>query len=1112
MCRPPRSNLAVARRAALLGAVAAAAAAPANAADDVFIYSSASTIRGLNLTLGTDSPLTTSPIASAANALAINAQAGFVYYGDDTSVYRWDPALGNGAASHSLMANFAAGPVTAPITALDSTAGSYLDGVYYVGSENAQGYVEDLYALTMSFDGSQVVAAEALDLLGACGCTPQDLGGFGDVAAVDEAGLTVLYGSTSPLGTGGGSAGRWRFVPSTDTFTFLATAQNGQMSNSLSNRLYSNVGQGIREVDRTTGLTSGTTLFTTSASIFDFTSGFSFDFGDAPDSYGGAFHGVDAATGRPRIGTLGADNDPGTLNASAGGSDGAGDDAAGVDDEDALSGAAPVSVASGAHSISVQCSAGTRVAGWIDFDRDGRFDPNERNDNHPASCAAGQVTLEWVSLGGAQGGDSWLRLRASSNLASIAEPVGIASDGEVEDHPIAITGPSYGSCPAGSVATTYTANDLPLTVPASAVTVASTITVPAGAAVTDVNVVGLDGTHTWISDLRFFLAHDGTERRLYGYSCDFQDDFAFSFDDEAGTVPTACPPTTGQNHLPAESLDAFDGTASGGTWELRVQNRNTRGRVGAVQDWGLEICTAAPVAEAPALRLGKAASVSGRDATITLALENIGNAALADVALVDDLDAAFGVGNHTVIEAPTLVSGPSTVAPESGYTGAGAATGLLAAGSALAPGERVTVRFAVRIDTPSGGPGGTVGAYENSATGSGTSPGGTSVTDVSNAGLDLTVDADAPTPVVFDASARLSGRVFVDVSGVAISHDGVLDAGEPGVGGRTVSFAAADGTALGAALTDGQGAWRFDVPAARADAPVTVRVNAAATTAFVSEAPAWADADLADGRLVLVPGVGAERTGLDVGVAPAPRLESDRVLSVAAGARASFAHAHVAGSHGTLSAAIGRADGGRAGGGGDELPGATLLADANCDGTGDAAWAPPITVVPGQRTCFVVQAFLPAAVPAGTRYAVAIDTTLVLSDTADTGHATSFARRNVDTVTVAGSGEGRLQLSKRVRNVTLGEGFGNANAGLPGHVLEYEIEYRNSGTAPLDGLRLDDLAPPYTTVQPGTAVCADVPSPLACSVVETGASLGWRFTGSLPAGSRGSVTYRVAID
>ena len=1103
---PTRAALAGLAGTAALGAALAVAPGAAGAADDVFVYSSNATIRGINVTRNTDVFLTSSPIASGVNALAVNTDAGYAYYGDGTSVYRWDPALGSGAASHSLMMDLAAGPVTAPATELDSTGGTFLDGTYYVGSESG-GFANEVHALTMSLDGTQVVAAEALGLLAACGCTPQDLGGFGDLAAVDEGGTTVLYGTTSALGgTGGGLAGRWRFTPAAGTFQFLATAPNGQLANSLTGALYSNVGQEVREVSRTTGATSATTLFTTSAAIFDFTSGFALDFGDAPTGYGAAFHRIDESPGAARIGALGPDNDPGSLNSTAGSGflNGTGDDTLGIDDEDAVGTAAAVSVAAGSHAVTLACAAGTRVAGWIDLNLNGRFDPSERNDNHPASCAAGSVELQWYSLPGASGGgQSWLRLRASSNVSAISSPVGIASDGEVEDHPVALDAPDLSSC-------TVYPDAGPVSIPANAATtVTSTITVPASSrVVSDVNVLGVRGDHTWVSDLVFSLVHDGTARELDGRRCGNQDDFSFSFDDE-GTDARACPPTGGRTLAPTQPLDAFDGAAPGGAWTLRLQDVYPEDG-GTLQDWALEICTVEPVPENPALRLGKAASVSGREATVRLAVENVGDVALTDLSLVDDLDATFGAGNHTVIAAPTLLSGPATVVPDASFTGTGANAELLGPGSRIAPGERATIAFTVRVDALIVGAGGAVGDYRNTATASGTGPDGTTVADDSNAGLDLTVDADEPTPIVIDASATLAGRVFVDVSSAGDSHDGVDQPGEPGAGGRAVEFLLAGGGSIGAVTTDGEGAWRFSVPPVHAGAPITVRVVEAGSTAFVSEAPAFADGTVTDGRVTLVPATGQTIEGIDVGVAPAPRLEADRLASASPGTRVRFAHAHTSGAHGTLAASLGDGSGGAA-----TRMDANLVLDLDCDGEvdpGEGPFGAPLAVGPGTRTCLVIDAFVPADALPGSRLEVALDTVLSLVDPAGTGHGVTFARSNVDAANVAAAADGRLELDKRVRNVTLGEGFGTSNDALPGHTLEYEIVYRNSGPAPIEGLEVDDLAPAYTRVEPGSASCGATPAPLACSVVESGETLGWRFTGALPAGATGTVGYRVTVD
>ena len=78
----------------LIGAITFLCVVSSVSADEVFIYSTGNIIRGINIDMGVDWVLTTAPFSPAANSLGFDAEAGFVYYGDDTSVYRWDPALG----------------------------------------------------------------------------------------------------------------------------------------------------------------------------------------------------------------------------------------------------------------------------------------------------------------------------------------------------------------------------------------------------------------------------------------------------------------------------------------------------------------------------------------------------------------------------------------------------------------------------------------------------------------------------------------------------------------------------------------------------------------------------------------------------------------------------------------------------------------------------------------------------------------------------------------------------------------------------------------------------------------------------------------------------------
>ena len=1084
------------------------------AADDVFIYSSAASIRSINLTRGSDVLLTSAPGVASANALAFNPSTGFVYYGDNTSVYRWDPALGAGTGAHSLMMNFASGSVSAPITELGSTGGSYSDGIYYVGSEDpASGAIVEIFALRMSLDGTQVVSAEALDLLAACGCTSNDLGGFGDIAAFEEGGVAVIYGSSTGLGGGGASSGRWKFVPSTNTFTLLAPAANGQLSRSIDDRLYSNVGNAVREVDRVTGVTSPTTLFTTSNAIFDFTSGFVIDFGDAPDSYGAAYHRQSGGVSTTYIGNLAADNDSGTLNSVAGFVNGAGDDSDGSDDEDAINVTPTIGANSSNYSVSLDCTAGTRVAGWIDFNVDGSFGSNERNDNHPASCSNGSVTLSWDSLPSLSGGNSYMRLRASTNIAAISSPTGVAPDGEVEDHPVVIDAPSFGSCPAGSQSTVYTPNDLPLAIPVGTASVSSSLTVPDNEVITDVNVLGLEGTHSWINDLQFTLSHEGVSRTLYGYACGREDNFDLSLDDESSGTPS-CPPVGGGTYPPVQSLDAFDGQSSTGDWVLTVTDQYVGADGGSVDNWSLEICSAAPGESAPAIRLGKAALVSGRDVTVTLAAENVGNTALENVQITDELNPVFGAGRWSIVTTPVIVAGPDGMSVNASWSGVAPQAGLLANASELGVGERVDVRFTVRVDSfataPTGGPAGDAwGEYVNTATASARAAGsGEQVNDTSNNGLDLTVDGDAATPIVVDASAALSGVVFNDsASDETLAHDGLRAANETGAGGRIIEARTLAGDILATAVTDADGVWALQIPVSETQQAVSVSLRSVEGSRSVSEAPVYVDAQAADGRLTLTPGVGGELTGIDFGVIDTPQLDADRQASVVAGASVVLAHRYVASSHGSLAINLDAL--------GDSPGSARVVLDTNCDGAIDSSEQTvpnTLALARGDSLCLLVELLMPPDAQPGRTFAYSLDTALALSDVSGIGHGVVLEVSNRDTVTVLATGAGQLELEKTVINVSRAGSAGVRNAALPGETLEFVLIYRNSGSADLPGLIVNDAAPPYTAVVPGTALCTDTPGGMNCLARESGNLLDWAFTGDLAPGQSGSVSYQVTVD
>ncbi|WP_244479231.1 CshA/CshB family fibrillar adhesin-related protein [Stenotrophomonas terrae] len=193
------------------------------------------------------------------------------------------------------------------------------------------------------------------------------------------------------------------------------------------------------------------------------------DFGDAPLSYGDAMHVVDDLQFRPDgvavnntatnintaiytpgglappqtdfLGSMGPD----TEQKSSYSADAKGDDnfpAGNPNEENAwLAGYRLTVMQAGTQIIQpVVCVGSGSVAGWIDFNRSGAFDPGERSS--VAACSGGVATLSWTVPAQVSAGTSYVRLRYATDAAQIQQPAGVADDGEVEDHLITITAPA----------------------------------------------------------------------------------------------------------------------------------------------------------------------------------------------------------------------------------------------------------------------------------------------------------------------------------------------------------------------------------------------------------------------------------------------------------------------------------------------------------------------------------------------------------------------------------------------------------------------------------------------------------------------------------------------
>jgi hypothetical protein len=160
----------------------------------------------------------------------------------------------------------------------------------------------------------------------------------------------------------------------------------------------------------------------------------SFDYGDAPDSYGtlfasnGPYHSI---TGNLYLGygeTCDADGQPSA--------------AANLDSlDDGVTFPAPCNGCSN-YTVNIKAynnsGAPATIAGWIDFNKNGIFDNNERASVTIASSASEQaVTLTFnVSAFSAASTSSYGRFRIANDSTQVATPYGFAASGEVEDYKI----------------------------------------------------------------------------------------------------------------------------------------------------------------------------------------------------------------------------------------------------------------------------------------------------------------------------------------------------------------------------------------------------------------------------------------------------------------------------------------------------------------------------------------------------------------------------------------------------------------------------------------------------------------------------------------------------
>lgn len=163
---------------------------------------------------------------------------------------------------------------------------------------------------------------------------------------------------------------------------------------------------------------------------------------------------------KSRLGLLGGDNDPHDI-ASLHSPLANIDDVTNVADEDAFTSLIPVHVSNSSYSVSFKASSttasGAYIAAWIDFNRNGTFEPGEIQTHILATNVTDKdVTLTWSNLSALalKSGVSYIRLRVSlynflnsDNTSTLVDERSTMalSGGETEDHVIMINSTLSGS-------------------------------------------------------------------------------------------------------------------------------------------------------------------------------------------------------------------------------------------------------------------------------------------------------------------------------------------------------------------------------------------------------------------------------------------------------------------------------------------------------------------------------------------------------------------------------------------------------------------------------------------------------------------------------------------
>ena len=554
----------------------------------------------------------------------------------------------------------------------------------------------------------------------------------------------------------------------------------------------------------------------------------------------------------------------------------------------------------------------------------------------------------------------------------------------------------------------------------------------------------------------------------------------------------------------------FNATSNSTTLKFVISTADTSGANDPLIT-GVEVTEISPL-----LTVNKRLSATGRISPsdqFTVQIKNASNA------VVNDTTNSTTEGAGALISAGKGTTGPTRLTPGASYSLA----------EVMAPGSVSPLTY-----------------YSSAVSCTNTKVGGTNVSGITTLTSSLVLAADDVVTCEITNTAvppvgGISGRVFIDVgrSG-GVANDGVLNGSEQPLSGVSMQLTNCGSTVYAQTQTDGQGAYSFKSPSVAVGVPLCViQTN---ITPYVSTGASVSNSALPSGTAVAVSGTsytyarstdqvafswnGTGHADINFGDVPQGQLVASGTKTGLPGSTVNYAHTFTAGSEGTVVFSVSTRTATPSLSGWSER----IFLDEGCTGTLQASAQQifpgsmgPISVVPQQTVCVIVQQYLPATAQVGYKNDIKVQAAFSYKNATPALSSTY----GVNDVTQADNVS--LNLFKEVRNVTQGGSFGANNQAKSGDVLEYRITYTNMSSSVLSTLTINDTTPAYTNfvsasvgnMPPSLTDCVKNtpanPSPAAavsCASNQPAGGSGavvWRFTGSLPGSGTGQVFFQVRI-